>query len=150
MDTRKHVHEEEFAAKAASVFAMLLKPSAIRNWWGAARAIVIPEAGGIWAASWGDSEDDPDYTTVATISTLDPSRRLVLGNYRYRARTGPLPFAADFVTEFLLLPWEGGVRVRVTQDGFPKTQESNAFYAACVSGWLATFAGMRRYLAARA
>ena len=42
MSTRDHVHEEEFPVPAEQLFALLLTPSAIRGWWGASAAIVLP------------------------------------------------------------------------------------------------------------
>jgi uncharacterized protein YndB with AHSA1/START domain len=146
MTTRKHIHEGTFPVSPARLFALLHTPSAIRGWWGAARAIVLPQRGGIWAAAWGDSEDDPDYITAATIREFDPPRRLVLADFRYHARSGPLPFVADFVTEFAVEPHPEGALLRVEQDGFPPGPEADAFYAACGEGWTNTFAGIRRYL----
>jgi uncharacterized protein YndB with AHSA1/START domain len=146
MATRKHVHEESFPVPPDRLFALLHTPSAIRRWWGVARAVVLPQASGTWAAAWGEAEDEPDYITAATIRDFDPPRRLVLTDYKYWARTGPLPFAAEFVTEFLVLPHPEGAVLRVTQDGFPADPEADAFYAACETGWCNTFAGIRRYL----
>jgi hypothetical protein len=74
------------------------------SWWGVARAVVLQQPNGIWAATRGESEDDPDYITVATIREFEPPRRLILGDYRYRAKSGPLPFNAEFVTEIVVLP----------------------------------------------
>lgn len=147
MKTRAHVHEETFDTTPERLFDLLLSPSAIRGWWAAARAIVIPAPGGTWAAAWGESEDDPDYVTAATIRELERPRRLVLADYRYHAKDGPLPFEADFVTELVVEPHEDGARLRVTQDGFPAGPEADAFYAGCQTGWLDTFAGIRAFLA---
>jgi uncharacterized protein YndB with AHSA1/START domain len=146
MKTRTHIHEEVFPATPERVFVLLYTPSAIRQWWNATRAIVMPETGGIWAATWGESEDEPDYTTVATISTFDPPRRLVLADYRYRAKSGGPPFEAQFWTEFSVSPHPDGATLRVAQHGFPAGPEGDAFYAACDTGWRNTFAGIRRYL----
>jgi uncharacterized protein YndB with AHSA1/START domain len=143
------VHEEVFPAPPERVFALLHTPSAIRCWWGVARAIVSPQPAGVWAAAWGDEEDDPDYITVATIREFEPPHRLVLTDYRYRAKSGPLPFRAEFVTEFIVLPHPEGAVLRVTQDGFPAGREADDFYAGCQKGWRVTFAGIRRYLAAQ-
>jgi uncharacterized protein YndB with AHSA1/START domain len=148
MTTRCHVHGEGFAAAPEELFALLVTPSAIRSWWGAARVIVLAEPGGLWAATWGELEDDPDYVTVATIRELDPPRRMVLTDYRYRARSGPLPFQADFTTTFEVVPHGAGALLRVSQDGFPAGPEGDAFFAGCQQGWKDTFAGIRRYLAA--
>jgi uncharacterized protein YndB with AHSA1/START domain len=146
MPARKHVHEEILPASPEEVFALLYTPSAIRSWWSAARAIVLPEPGGTWAAAWGEVEDNPEYVTVATIKEFDPPRRLVLTDYRYWAQEGPLPFDADFVTEFAVSPHDQGAVLRVTQDGFPPGPEADDFLAACETGWRNTFAGIRRYL----
>jgi uncharacterized protein YndB with AHSA1/START domain len=146
MTTRKHVHAEVFPSTPDRLFAILHTPSAIRGWWSAARVIVLAESGGTWAATWGADEDEPDYVTVATIKAFEPPRRLVLTDYRYRSKSGPLPFRADFTTEFLVTPVTSGAELRVTQDGFPTTPEADAFYTACERGWQNTFAGIRKYL----
>ncbi len=150
MPTRKHVHEIELAAPPDRVFALLHTPSAIRGWWGAARAIVLPRPGGVWAAVWGPNEDDPDYISVARLLVFDPPRRLVMGDMKYRARSGPLPFHADFITEFTVEATATGARLRVVQDGFPVEPVADAFYAACEKGWRDTFEGIRRFLQAGA
>lgn len=146
MATRRHVHEETFRATPDRLFALLHTPSAIRQWWGAARAVVVPEPGGVWAAAWGEAEDDPDYVTVATIQEFDPPRQMVLTDYRYRSRSGRLPFDAEFVTAFAVASHPQGAVLRVSQDGFPIGSEADAFYAACEKGWRDTFAGIHRYV----
>lgn len=149
MTTRALTHEEAFAGSQQEVFDLLCTPSSIRGWWSAARVIVLAEPGGVWAATWGGSEDQPDYVTVAAIREIEPPRRLVLADYRYRSSTGPLPFRADFVTEFVVLPHEEGAVLRVTQDGFPSGPEADTFYEACGKGWRETFAGIRKFLEGR-
>ena len=148
MSTRCHAHEIVLPASPERVFALLHTPSAVRGWWGASRAIVLPQEGGVWAATWGESEDDADYVTAATIRVFEPPSRLVLADYRYRARSGPLPFRADFVTEFTVRPHPEGSLLRVVQDGFPTDPVADAFYAACERGWHETFASLRRYVEA--
>ena len=145
MSTRDHVHEEEFPVPAEQLFALLLTPSAIRGWWGASAAIVLPEVGGTWAARWG-AEDDPDYLTIARIRALDSGARLVLGDYQYFAKEGGLPFEAEFETEFQVSPTPDGATLRVTQRGFPAGSEADEYHAACQQGWRDTFAGIRRFL----
>src|SRR5688572_27634960 len=119
MTTRCHVHHIELNAPPERVFAILHTPSAVRGWWGAARAVILPREGGIWAAAWGDSEDDPDYMSIFRLRTFDPPRRLVFADGVYHAKSGPLPFEADFVTEFSVEPRLSGCLLRVKQDGFP-------------------------------
>lgn len=144
--TREHVHEESFAVPSERLFALLHTPAAIRAWWGVARAIVSPEVGGTFAAAWGADEDDPDFVTVGTITRFEPPRRLVLADYRYRAKTGPLPFEAEFETEFLVTPAGAGATLRVTQSGFPADSAADEFLDGCRQGWRDTFARIRRYL----
>ena len=106
----------------------------------------MPKSGGTYALAWGDSEDDPDYTSAATIRDFEPGRRLALVDYRYDSKFGDLPFKADFVTEFLIESHPEGATLRVTQDGFPAGPEADDFYAGCETGWRDTFAGIRRFL----
>ena len=143
--TRDHVLEEAFHATPERLFALLVTPSAICSWWSAASAIVMPCAGGLWAARWG-AEDDPDYVTSATLEVFEPPRRLVMADYAYWAKSGPLPFEAEFRTEFLVTARDGGASLRVTQAGFPAGPEGDEFYAGCQQGWRDTFAGIRRFL----
>jgi len=146
MKTRHHIHEESFEASPERLFALLITPSSIRSWWGAARAVVIARQGGSWSAAWGPHEDDPDYITSAVIAAFDPPRRLLLDNYQYHAKSEPLPFEVLFVTEFLIIPKNGASTLRVTQEGFPAGPEGDDFLKDCQKGWSDTFAGIRRFL----
>ena len=129
------------------MFDLLITPSAIRGWWGASRAIVMPNLGGTWMAAWGD-EDDPDYISTATLVEYDPPRRLAMKYGKYYAKTGSLPFkfADDAVTIFTIEPDGGGCILRVEQTGFPPDPIADEFYAACETGWKNTFGGIRRFL----
>ena len=108
--------------------------------------MVLPQAGGTWAAAWGEDGDEPDYVSSAVLSVFESPRRLVMSEQRHRAKEGPLPFPADFVTTFTVEPCERGTRLRVEQDGFPPGPEADDFLAACEQGWRETFAGIRRLL----
>lgn len=147
METRKHHHEVLLPCKPERTFALLHTPSAIRQWWGAARAIVLAWPGGLWVASWGEHEDDPDYISAARIAWFEPPRRLVLAEFAYFARSGPLPFdCSRLSTEFTVEPRPGGSRLRVVQDGFPSDSSADAFYGACERGWRDTFEEIKRYV----
>lgn len=146
MAIREHTAEIELDAEPERVFSALLTPSAIRDWWSAARVIVVPREGGVWAAAWGAEEDAPEYVTTAVIRELEPPRRLVLADYDYVAASEPLPFAAEFTTIFEVEPSTSGARLRVTQAGFPAEPAADEFYAACEAGWRDTLEGLRRHL----
>jgi uncharacterized protein YndB with AHSA1/START domain len=146
-DTRSHIHTVELAAPPQEVFPLLVTPSAIRQWWYASRAIVMAREGGAWMAAWGDDEDHPDFMTAALIRVYDPPRRILLADFRYYARTGPLPFRAFFTTEFTVEPRPGGSLLRVVQDGFPTESIADEFYEGCERGWRETFESIRRFVA---
>lgn len=146
METRKHIHEEEFPAPAEELFALLYTPTAIRGWWRAASAIVIPRKDGIWAAAWGEDPDAPDYVSAFTIAEFDPPQKILLTDARYLAKAGQPPFVAKMTTEFTVTASPGGSILRVVQDGFPTDPIADEFYLACETGWKNTFAGIRKYL----
>lgn len=146
MPGRTHIHQETFRVSPEKLFEILMKPSAIREWWSAARVVINPREGGTWAAAWGDVEDDPDYVTAAKIRELDPPSRLVLSDYEYYAKEGDDSFDMEFTTEFLVEPADGGAMLRVSQEGFPEGPGGDEFLSACKKGWEDTFAGIRRYL----
>lgn len=156
MKTRRHEHEIELNDPPQHVFELLHTPSAIRGWWGASRAIVMPKPGGMWCAAWGEDEDHPDYITTAVMTVFQPPQdgskasgegRIRFEHYSYHARTGALPFEADFVTEFTVRPKaDGGSVLKVVQDGFPADSSADDFYAACAKGWHDTFESIQRFL----
>lgn len=146
MTTRTHRHEILLAATPEEVFALLTTPSAIRGWWGAARVVLEPREGGIWAAAWGAREDDPEYVWSATIERFEPGRRLRLGPARYYAREGGPAVPITTTTEFTIEARPGGALLRVEQAGFPIDPAADAHFAACENGWRATFAAIERRL----
>src|SRR5260370_40959357 len=107
MPTRKHIHQIDLEHTPERVFALLVTPSAIRGWWGAARAIVVPQVGGLWATTWGENEDDPDYIVAHTIMVYEPPRRLGQAPPTYNAKTRPLPSDAPVTTQFAGEPRAG-------------------------------------------
>lgn len=147
MTTRKHVHQIELAASPEEVFKLLITPSAIRGWWGASRAIVLPKQNGVWAAAWG-SEDIPDYVTVYKIAAIEPPHRLFLTDTKYFAKTGQPSFDAKMTTEFTVQPNGAGCILSVTQDGFPVETVADEFYVACENGWRDTFESIKKYIQA--
>lgn len=144
---RKQTHEIELGVDCAEVFQLLITPSAIRKWWSATSVVVIPQPGGTWTAAWGEDEDDPDFITTATIEVFEPAARMILSEYKYFSSNGPLPFEAEFRTEFSTRPCKDGCILRVEQDGFPDDPEADEFYDGCKQGWQETFQAIERYLA---
>ena len=147
MATRRHVQEEFFTVPSDRMFKALITPSAIRSWWGATKAIVLPQAGGTWVASWGENENEPDYISSFKILEYEPPQRMMLGEGKYFARDGQPPFEMDkMTTEFVIEERGPGMcALRITQDGFPSEKVADDFYEACVIGWNNTFEGIRKY-----
>lgn len=145
METRRHIHEEPFGVSAESMFHALITPSAIREWWGASKAIVIAERGGVWIAAWGEDENDSDYISSFKIQQFEPPRRMLLGDGKYQSRDGQPPFEMNMTTEFTVEPINNGCILRIVQDGFPTDESADDFFDACVIGWKNTFDGLRRY-----
>ena len=145
--TRSHIHEELFDTSPERMFDLLITPSAIREWWGAARVIATPRIGGIWAAAWGD-EDDPDHVSSATLVEYEPPRKLGMKYGLYYAKSGDLPFefSSKALTRFTIEPEGDGCTLRVEQSGFPRDPVADDFYAACETGWKKTFEGIRNFL----
>ncbi len=147
METRKHIHEENFSVAAEKMFEILIIPSAIRKWWGASRAIVLAEKNGVWAAEWGE-EDNPDYISAFTIAEYEPPKRILFNDSKYFSKDGALPFDANLTAEFIVEAKESGCSLKVIQDGFPCDDSADEFYAACEIGWRETFKGIREYFRA--
>jgi uncharacterized protein YndB with AHSA1/START domain len=146
MATRKHIHEEVFDADPETVFALLVTPSAIREWWGASHVIIDKKPGGLWVGLWGN-EDAPDFITINRLSVFDPPKRIVFSDFEYYSSKGPLPFASQLTSDFTISPSDGGkTLLRVVQDGFPTDSAADEFYAGCERGWRETFEGIRQYL----
>lgn len=144
METRHNIYEEPFSVSAERMFEVLITPSAIRAWWGASRAIVMPKKDGSWIATWGEDENDSDYTSSFKIKEFEPPRRLLLGDGKYTAQSGQ-PMEMNMTTEFIVEPMAGGCTLRMVHDGLPADEAAEEFYEACVAGWTNTFEGIRKY-----
>lgn len=148
MPTRSIEREVRLPCTRERAFDLLVRPSAIRAWWQADRAIVLPGEGGLWCAAWGDDVDAPDYATAARLRVFDPPQRLVLDRYQYRSRFGPMPFEAEFEVEFTLRPEGAGCVLAVAQRGFPGEPIADAYFTGCQQGWQDTLAGVLRHVSA--
>lgn len=129
------------------VFNSLITPSRINDWWKTSTAIVNPKKGGIWMAAWGEDIDAPDYVTSAVLSEFEPGKRLVMSNFDYMSKSGPLPFEAEFETSFSITGLSGTeTELTVIQTGFPEEKTADEFYAGCLRGWADTLASLKIHL----
>jgi uncharacterized protein YndB with AHSA1/START domain len=135
MQTRQIEDEILIQTNAASAFEALIKPSMIKKWWLASSAIVIPEKDGLYALSWGDDPDEPDYVTYATIKEYIPPKKLTLLYQSYRSSNKRLPFEADFEVQFNIAATESHCTLTVKQTGFPIDKLADDYYNGCIQGW---------------
>lgn len=126
------------SADIETAFSALLSPGMIQRWWFAKTAIVLPEKGGIYAVTWGEDIDNPDYISVATVSEIEEPERLLLTEFQYHSREGTLPFKADLQLEFTLAKNSSGTAITVRQTGFPEDKAADEFYNSCIQGWTDT------------
>lgn len=144
-----HHHTDIHGCSPQRVFRALITPSDIRQWWGASRAVVIPQLGGIWCAMWGDDEDNPHYVSAAKISRFEPDQSLRMSDFVYQSPDGGLPFEANIETEFIIESIPAGTRLTVHQTGIPEGSIADDFFAGCQKGWHDTLAAMQDYLRAK-
>jgi uncharacterized protein YndB with AHSA1/START domain len=97
---REITQEYSINLNLKAVFDALISPAMIKKWWFANSAIVLPEEGGVYAVTWGEDIDNPDYISIANIASFDPPFRLLLTDFKYKSKEGGLPFEADMETEF--------------------------------------------------
>lgn len=129
------------------LFQTLVTPTEIMSWWQAKTAIVLAKENGIWAATWGENIDQPDYIVAARILSFDPPSRMLLGDFQYVSKDGPLPFEANIQTEYVVGSTATGARLVVNQSGFPDIGEADEYYQGCVAGWRTTLEGIENFLA---
>ncbi len=146
MSTRTLQYEEVFNCSPEVLFNALKTPSIIRSWWGAERVILIARPGGAFALAWGDDEDDPEYMGTATLSEYDPPRRLVMTDFIYYAKSGPLGFEAEFSVEFAVHPHDRGSMLTLAHRGIPTIPEADEYYEGCEIGWRTCLANLRAFL----
>ena len=145
-ETRSHEHQIGLNAAAEKVFDSLISPAAICSWWQASSAIVIPIKGGIWIATWGDTED-PDYITAHRMTEFERPKTIVFDDAEYIAKAEPPPFELETATKFEIEPVSDEKCVlKVIQTGFPADSIADEFYAACETGWKNTFYGMKTFI----
>ncbi|QYO63504.1 SRPBCC family protein [Leptolyngbya sp. 7M] len=145
---RAQIREESFGISPEEMFDILLKPSAVKTWWGATSVTIVPEVGGILSAVWGN-EDEPDRHLQANIIELERPERLVLKCLKHSSYGKDLPFnfADDAVTIFQVKQNGGECTLRVEQTGFPCVGEADQLFSECGDEWKTIFESIRKFTA---
>lgn len=141
---REIIQEYIIGKSRDAVFEAIITPKMIKKWWFANNAIVLPEEDGIYAVTWGDNIDNPDYISVAKIASFERPIRLLLTDFRYKSKEGDLPFEADMPTEFSLEELGDQTKLTVHQTGFPDEKFADKFYNLCVQGWIDTLTSLKK------
>ncbi len=141
---RKIKKEIRVDNKGGKVFEALITPSLIKKWWGASQAIVVPDEGGIYALTWGENIDKPEYIATAKIQEFKPNVRLILDNYTYLKHNDYLPFKANFKVKFVIECFNNYCVLSVEHTGFPQEKTADNFYNDCEKGWDETLEAVKK------
>ncbi len=133
--SRKINKEIRVNENGSKVFNALVTPHLIKEWWGASQAIVVPDEDGVFALSWGENADKPDYIAAATISEFKPHVKLTLSDYTYLRDNKYLPFKSKFKVKFRIECETKYCVLRLEHSGFPNKAEASKFYSDCDLGW---------------
>lgn len=145
METVRNEFEEPFNVSAERMFEALITPKAIREWWGANRAVVDAEKGGSWVATYGEDDGESVFVNSFKLIEFDPPRKIVLGDGTLIANDKEFPLLMNTTTEFLIVPTPQGCSLTIVHIGMPTDPESEDFYESSLLGWHNTFEGLRRY-----
>ena len=138
--------EEDFACTPQELFHALHTPSALRSWWNADRVIIIPRKNGMFAAAWGEHEDDPEYVSSGVYKVYSPPRKSIIEDFRYYTKSDPIDFENLMSITYEVTPSNMGCRLLLTHTGFPDTSNADAYFDACVQGWIMSLKSLRSYL----
>ena len=133
---REVTQKIEIAQEQEHIYNAILSPSAITEWWGAQSAIITKENNGIYAVSWGNNIDDPDFVTVSFIRNYVPPKGLSLEYFSYSAKSGELPFEAKMTVHFSITPIGKLIcELKIQQTGIPNDPIADDYYNGCIIGW---------------
>ena len=138
--------EKDFACTPRDLFDALHTPSALRSWWNADRVIIIPRKNGIFAAAWGEDEDDPEYMSSGIYKVYEPPYKSVMEDFRYYAKSDPVDFEDMMSIAYEITPSTAGAHLLLTHAGFPDESYADAYFDACVEGWAASLKSLRSYV----
>lgn len=145
MESRRVEIEEPFNVSAERMFETLTMPRAIREWWGASRALVDPRLGGAWVATYGEDDGESEYVNSFKLLEYDPPNRIVLGDGVLLSANEEFPFKMHTTIEFDIVKSPEGCSLRMVHSGSPQDEESEMFFESSLLGWRNTFEGLRSY-----
>lgn len=137
---------ENFACTPQELFDALHTPSALRSWWNADRVIIIPRKNGMYAAAWGEDEDDPEYVSSGIYGVYDPPYKSILVDFRYYAKSDPADFEDLMSVTYEITSRDSEAHLQLTHAGFPEGAEADAYFEACTQGWVTSLKSLKTYV----
>ncbi len=131
-------------ASAERVWAALLEPEKIKQWWGARHGLVEPHKGGSWALAWGEDGQGYRFVLCGVVRIIKPTVRLRIEPLVYFNAEHPVP--GPMRLSFSLSPKEGLTRLIVRLE--PRGDESGweAYREGATKGWQEALANLKRFL----
>lgn len=133
--SRKIQKELRINNEGGQVFDALTTPSLVKQWRGASQAIIIPDEDGVYALTWGNDLDKPEYVSTAKISEFKPHVKLVLQDYTYLAHNEQLHFKTRFQVKFEITCHTHFCILNLTHLGFPDNHDADDFYKRMEKSW---------------
>lgn len=137
---------ENFACTPQELFDALHTPSALRSWWNADRVIIIPRKNGMYAAAWGEDEDDPEYVSSGIYGVYDPPYKSIIVDFRYYAKSDPADFEDLMSVTYEITSRDSEAHLQLTHAGFPEGAEADAYFEACTQGWVTSLKSLKTYV----
>lgn len=131
-------------ASAERVWAALVEPEQIKQWWDASETVIEPRKGGAWAVAWGGAGQGYRSVASGVIRSLKPPQRL---------RIEPLVcFSADSKVpgpmrmSFSVAEKGGLTRVIVRQEPIGDASQWESYAQEAVAAWRQILENLKRLL----
>ncbi len=130
-------------ATPARVWAALLQPEQIKQWWGPSEALIEPRKRGVWALAWSGGQGYR-YVVCGVIRSIAPEKRLrieplVCFSTDSQLR-GPLRMSISIAEK------AGLTRVIVRQESLGEAPGWERYCEEAAKGWKDTLANLKRFL----
>ena len=122
-----------------------LRHEHLKSWWGVARSLVEPRAGGLYTLAWDISENGIKYVCSGIISELIPAEYLMIKNFVYlnpdKQILGPMELEID-----LLVTDEKTTKIGVVQSGYQYGTDWDWYYNVVKEAWPVVTTKIKHYL----
>lgn len=129
---------------AEKVWAALVQPERIQQWWGTSRGLVEPRKGGLWALAWGDQGQGYRYVLNGVIRVIKPAARLLVDPLVYfnseRPPLGPMRVS------FSLAEKKGVTRITAHHEATGEGPDWEWYFGTVKQGWKASLSNLKNYL----